>query len=386
MHRPLYIEVNLDALGRNLAAIRKILGAGVGVAAVIKQSAYGHGLLPVAKHLSSQGVDFFGVGSIEEAVALKENDLKDPVLVLSNCLPRAAEYFIEYGIIPTVMDMDFARGLNQVARQQGIVFPAHIKIDTGMGRLGVDYRLAYSFIKSLKELGNISLQGLYTHFPCADNDVDFTNHQIAVFNEFVDNFKKEGVSFQFYHCANSCGLAKYAHSHCNMVRPGLILYGINPCAGIDLDIEPVLSLKSKVIFIKRIEKGATVSYGRTYTAREPCFIATIAVGYADGYPWNLSNKAKVIIKDSFFDVVGRVCMDHIMVNLGNRADINPGDDVILIGRQGNLEVSASHLARWAGTIPYEIVSRLSLKIPRFYKSNLGVFACGNCQPADSFVE
>jgi alanine racemase len=216
-------------------------------------------------------------------------------------------------------------------------------------------------------LKQLRLEGIYTHFPVADSDPEFTNYQISAFNDLITRLEAKGISFRFHHCANSIGILNYPNAHFNMVRPGLILYGIKPAAEADVAVEPVLSLKSKVIFVKKIAKGAGVSYGRTYIARSARNIATVAVGYADGYPWALSNKAKVIINNKLYPLVGRVCMDHIMVDVRNAAGILPGKEVVLIGKAGDFRIGVEDLAQWADTIPYEIVSRLSLKIPRIYK-------------------
>lgn len=369
MTRPLWIEVDLRALRGNLGAVKKYLGPKVGVIATIKQSAYGHGLLPVARELGRQGIDFFGLGSIEEAIALREDSFDGSLLILSAVLDKFVNHFIRYNITPTVVDLGFARKLNKVAQGAGKIVPIHVKIDTGMGRLGTHVNLANTFIKKLSTFKNLFLEGIYTHFPVADTDLGFTNRQIGVFNNFIKQLAKEKISFKYCHCANSIGILKYPNAHFNMVRPGLILYGIKPAKGISLNVKPVLSLKSKVIFVKKIDKGMSVSYGRNYIAKGKINIATIAVGYADGYPWALSGKSKVIIRNSFFNIAGRVCMDHIMVDLGKRDDIKTGTEVILIGESKLKKISAEGLAKTAGTIPYEIISRLSLQIPRIYKNS-----------------
>jgi alanine racemase len=368
MYRPLHIEVNLAALRNNLSVVKGVVGENTKIIATVKQSAYGHGLIPVVRELVGEGVDCFGVGSIEEAILLRNNGFnKESILVLAATLPEFAASFIEYRIIPTVADIRFARAINEAAYQRGVVFPVHVKIDTGMGRLGLYYKDAHSFIKELKQLKNIFLEGLYTHFPSADTDCDFTNYQINAFNEFIKTLVKEDIYFKYCHCANSIGLANYPRSHFNMVRPGLILYGVKPARNLKLEIEPVLSLKSKIVFIKKIDKGRSVSYGRAYIAEKPTYIATVAAGYADGYPWNLSGTGKVIVKDGIFNIAGRVCMDHIMIDLGDRQDIDVGEEVVLIGKKNTLEITAEDVADWAKTIPYEIVSCLSLKIPRIYR-------------------
>lgn len=373
MFRPLWIEVDLRALRNNFKAIKKLVGDNVKVIATIKQSAYGHGIIPIAKELSLLGVDFFGVGSVEEGISLRESGIKEQIIILTVVLSKFAGYFIKYNLTPTIVDLKFARELNKEAeKKKGLIHPVHVKIDTGMGRLGLHYQDAYKFIRSLKKLRSISLEGVYTHFPAADTDLDFTNYQINIFNKFISKLKDEGITFKFQHCANSVGIANFSNSHFNMVRPGLMLYGIKPVGNIDLEMSPVLSLKSKIVFRKSVQKGVSISYGRTYITDYPALIATVAVGYADGYSWNLSNCAKVIIKDNFFDLVGRVCMDHIMVNLKDRQDIKVGDEVILIGRSRHVYITAEDVARWSKTIPYEIVSRLSLKIPRIYKYSLSL--------------
>jgi alanine racemase len=245
--------------------------------------------------------------------------------------------------------------------------PVHVKIDTGMGRLGPHYEDAYGFIRQLSKFKNIRLEGIFTHFPAADTNPKFTNCQIDIFNKFITELSGEGINFKYQHSANSIGLVNYPNSHFNMVRPGLILYGISPLPKASLKLKPVLSLKSRIVFIKKVAKGQGVSYGRTYIAKKPTLIATVAVGYADGYPWSLSNCSKVIIKGKIFNVAGRVCMDHIMVDLKDRKDIKLGQEVILLGKSKNVKITAEGLAQWAKTIPYEITSRLSLKIPRIYK-------------------
>lgn len=368
MYRPLWIEVDLNALRGNFKAIRNSLAKNVKIIATIKQQAYGHGLIPIARELSYLNVDYFGVGSIEEAVSLRENGFKEKILALSAILPCFSEEVLKYNIVPTVADVNFAKALNKTAAKHNTTIPVHVKIDTGMGRLGLHYDDAFGLISELKKLKNISLEGIYTHFPAADTDPDFTNYQINLFNRLIGILKSANIVFKYQHCANSLGIAHYPHSHFNLVRPGLILYGIKPSPEIPINLKPVLSLKSKIIFTKKIQKGMSVSYGRTFVAPKPTNVATVSIGYADGYPWSLSNSAKVIIKDKFFNLVGRVCMDHVMINLGERYDMKVADEVILIGKKNNLQITAEDVAVWAKTISYEIVSRLSLKIPRLYKN------------------
>ncbi len=368
MYRPLWIEIDLGALRYNFQKIKKIVGRKVKVMATLKQEAYGHGLIPLAKELSFLGVDFFGLGSLEEAIALRREGLEGPILILSAVDKKFAGELIKYKVTPTVVDLSFAEKLNREAKKRNKMLSIHVKIDTGMGRLGIWYKESMYFIKKLSHFKNLKQEGLYTHFPSADTDYKFTERQIRIFNEVVGALEKEGIKFEYLHCANSIGLMRYKEAHFNLVRPGLILYGIKP-SSLDIRVKPLLSLKSKVIFVKKVDKGRSISYGRTFIASRPCFVATVACGYADGYPWKLSNRSKVIIKDRVFNVVGRVCMDHIMVNLKN-FPIKTGEEVILIGNSPRHKITVEDLADYCDTIPYEIVSRLSLKIPRIYKNSI----------------
>ncbi len=368
MIRPLWIEVDLKALRHNVRFIKTCLRKNTEVLAVIKQGAYGHGLIPIAKELTKQGVKFLGVGSVEEALLLRKHAVRGSIIVLSSVLNNFVKLFLQYNIIPTIVDLKFAKKLNKEAYQKGKVVPVHVEVDSGMGRLGYYPKEAKIFIKELSKLRHISLEGIYTHFPAADTDCEFTKHQIEVFDRFILELKKEKITFKFCHCANSIGILNYPNAHFNMVRPGLILYGVRPGLGIEPDITPCLSLKTKVIFVKKINKGMSVSYECTFIAPRAGYIATVSVGYADGYLRSLSNNANVIIKDKLFSVAGRVCMDHIMIDLkDNKENVKIGDEVILIGKSKNLEIRAEDLAKWSKTISYEIVSRLSFKIPRIYK-------------------
>jgi len=368
MYRPLWIEIDLGALRYNFMKIKKIVGHRVKIMATLKQQAYGHGLIPLARELSHLGVDFFGLGSLEEAIILRRGGFKEDILVLSVVDKRFVSEFVKYRVIPTVVDLPFARSLNREAKRRRKKIPIHVKIDTGMGRLGVWYNDSFDFIKSVVRFPNLELEGIYTHFPVADVDVRFTRNQIKTFNAVVECLEEEGIKFKYHHCANSIGLIRYKEAHFNIVRPGLILYGIKP-SHLDMKFKPVLSLKSKVIFVKKVGKGRSISYGRTFIASSSRFIATVACGYADGYPWSLSNRSKVIIRNKLFNVVGRVCMDHIMVDLRN-CHVRVGEEVILIGKSQSKSITVEDLASLCGTIPYEIVSRLSLKIPRIYKNSL----------------
>ena len=367
MFRPLWIEIKLENLRKNLSLVRRYVGESVKILATVKQNAYGHGLIRIANELDNLGVNFFGVGSLEEAIALRECGIKKPILVLTALLPSTIKLLIKYRVKPTVVDLAFARRLDKEAKRLAKKVDIHIKVDTGMGRLGVWWEDAKKFICKVCNLKNLYVEGLFTHFPSADTDYSFTTFQIKSFNTLIKECAKEGIFFRYLHSANSIALIKYKSSHFNLVRPGLILYGINPYSRMNIELAPLLSLKSKVIFLKKVDRGRSISYGRTYITKRSTIIATIGCGYADGYPFALSNRGKVIIKGKFFKIAGRVCMDHFMVDIGNNGNIKIKDTVTLIGREKKVKLKVEDLARWANTIPYEIVSRLSLSVPRIYK-------------------
>jgi alanine racemase len=366
MHRKVWVDIDLGALSENLKKVRKFVGHSVKIAAILKQSAYGHGLIPVARRLYQEGIDYFGVGSINEAIQLREDGYRGQILLLSVVSKELAPFFIRFGITPTVVEDDFAQELNYQAAKIKKVIPVHVKVDTGMGRLGFYPNQIYSFVEKIKKLNFISLEGIYTHFPVADTNFSFTQQQLKIFQDLINRLKEKDINFKYYHSANSLGVVNYPDSYLNMVRPGLILYGIKSYQDLEIELEPVLSFKAKIIFIKEVPQGKTVGYGADFVAKSNRRIATVSVGYADGYPWALSNKSQVLIKGKLFNIAGRVCMDHIMVDLGNDKEIKKEDTVTLIGKEKDKQITAENLAAWAQTIPYEIVTCISKDIPRHY--------------------
>ncbi|MFO8053193.1 MAG: alanine racemase [Candidatus Omnitrophota bacterium] len=368
MKRQIWVDINLEALSDNLRRVRKLVGDSVRIIAILKQSAYGHGLIPIARRLYEEGINYFGVGSINEAIQLREDGYRGQILLLSVVSKELVPFFIRFGITPTVVDQSFAQELNCQASKTKITVPVHVKVDTGMGRLGFYPDQTYSFVEELKKLKFISLEGIYTHFPVADTNSKFTKQQLKVFQNLIKKLKKRDIDFKYYHSANSLGVINYPDSYLNMVRPGLILYGIKPSSDLNIEVNPVLSFKSKVIFVKEVPAGKTIGYGGDFVTKKKTMIATASVGYADGYPWALSNCAKVLINGELFEVVGRICMDHIMINLGQNRKIKKGETVTLIGREKDKEITAQDLADWAQTIPYEIVTRISKEVPRHYSA------------------
>jgi alanine racemase len=271
----------------------------------------------------------------------------------------------KYRLTPTVCTEGLADILNRRARALGKVINVHVKVDTGMGRLGVIHHDALALLKYIDRLKFIRLEGLFTHFAFADLDAEFTERQIDLFNRLVEKLQKEAIRPPLLHAANSMGTLDFRHSHFNMVRPGLIIYGLYPKEKIKIKLKPVLSLKTRIIYLKRLPKGSGISYGHIYVTKKESTIVTLPIGYGDGYPRNLSNLAPVLIGGRRFQISGRVCMDQIMVDVGD-LPVKVGQEVTLIGRQGKNKITCEELAELAGTIPYEIACGLGSRIPRVY--------------------
>jgi len=364
-YRPTWAEVNLDHLAHNFKEARSLLSPKTKILVTVKADAYGHGLVEVAKRLVACRVDYLGVASIDEGIKLRKAGIQVPILLLGLVLKKDIGPLFTYRLIPTVCNRMMACALSVKAAALRQRIPVHIKVDTGMGRIGVLPSEVLKLATDIWKLKHIQLQGIFTHFPLADSDRKFTIKQINLFNQLVNDLKKRGINIPLMHAANSIGLIDYPASHFTMVRPGLVIYGLHPKKNLKLDLKPVLSLKTRIVFIKQVGSGSGVSYGLTYLTKRPTRIVTLPVGYGDGYPRNLSNLAPVLIGGRRFRISGRICMDQIMVDVGN---FKPkiGQEVVLIGKQGREQITAEELADLSGTISYEIVCGLGSRIPRIY--------------------
>jgi alanine racemase len=366
-YRPTWAEINLNNIEYNLSQIKSRVASGTKVLVTVKADAYGHGLIPVAKRLSACGVDFFGVASIDEGIKLREAGIQTPVLILGLILKQDMAPLFKYNFSTTVCEESLPKALNNMARKLKKRINVHIKVDTGMGRIGVKHYDAYNLVAKISKLKYVNTEGLFTHFAFADLNKKFTFYQIDLFDRLVGKLNKDGIRIPLVHAANSMGLLDYKNSHFTMVRPGLITYGLYPKDNLKIRLKPVLSLKSKVVFIKKVSRGIGISYGHDYITRKATRIATLPIGYGDGYPRNLSNKAEVLIGGRRFKMCGKICMDQIMVDIRG-AKVKVADEVVLIGAQGKEKITAEELALKSGTIPYEIVCGLGSRIPRVYKS------------------
>jgi alanine racemase len=366
--RPTYAQIDLQALRQNYRALKQFSG-GKKVMAVVKANAYGHGLEDCARALVSEGVSFFGVGFLEEGIALRRAGIKVPILVLGGAVGYQAALFLEYNLDLTISSIALARKVAEEVKHNGHRARAHLKIDTGMGRIGVNWQTAMPFIEEATSLPELDVVGIYSHFATADEeDGAFTQEQLDRFNQLLAEIKARQIKIPHVHIANSGALLKHPDSRFDMVRLGISLYGYAPSDHIALpvNLEPVLSLISEAVFVKRVPEGTPVSYGCTWRAPSETTIVTVPIGYGDGYPRALSNQGQVLIRGQRMPVVGTVCMDQIMVDAGE-IRVEVGDPVVLIGRQGDQRITALEVAGWLKTIPYEVTTQISARVPRVFE-------------------
>ena len=372
--RPTRVYVDLNAISHNVREIRRKVGPGVEIMAVVKADAYGHGAAQVASAALNNGANWLGVALAEEGVSLRKSGIIAPILILSQTFPNQAKKVIRYGLTASVCSLELAEHLSVAATQEAKKAKVHIKVDTGMGRLGITPHEAAGFIRRVERLPNLEVEGIFSHLATADeNDPRFALAQIQKFSDLVDDLEKSGIKLPYKHIANSAALMRFPQALFNMVRPGIIIYGLSPFSfgqvpadlKRGLDLKPALSFVTRIAYSKKVPAGFGISYGRTYVTKKETFISTLPVGYADGYMRALSGKAMVLIRGKRFPVVGRICMDQCMVDTGDLY-VEPGEDAVLIGRQGSDEISADEVASWCGTIGYEVTCAISKRVPRFY--------------------
>ncbi|MGI5888279.1 MAG: alanine racemase [Oscillospiraceae bacterium] len=369
-----WAEIDLDALRSNFDAIKSRLKPETKVLAVIKADAYGHGAVPVAKVLEKKGADWFAVATFEEALELRDAGISRPILLLGYAFPDKVSEAVMRNVTLTVSSLDHAKAISEEAERFGLSPKVHIKIDTGMSRLGIraaDEASAIEDIVSICGMKNLTVTGIFTHFSSADgtseSDDAETNKQYIMFSSLIDKLAGMGITFDTVHCANSAAIFKYPQYQCGMVRAGIALYGIDP-AGIgdpSYGLKPVMSLKATVTDIRTIEEGDTVGYSRTFTAQRRSRIATIAIGYADGISRRLSNNFYVYSEAGLLPIVGNVCMDQMMVDATDASgSLKPGDTVTIFG--GGSPIDIYNIAGTIGTIPYEVLCGISKRVKRVY--------------------
>ena len=365
--RPTRIVVDLDVLAGNLRAIRAHVG--VPVMPIVKANAYGHGLVPVAHHLQAQGVEQLGVAFVEEGMALRRAGITVPILVLGGILGRQVTQLIQHDLEITVSSLDKLRKVEAAAERLGRKAVVHLKIDTGMERIGVHSYSCGPMIEAAAASSWCTVKGVYSHLACADDPASpMTALQLERFLEACAHFERIGAPMPIRHLANSGGVLHYPQTWLDMVRPGIMLYGVLPDPGAHrtVDVKPALSLISQVVYFKTVLAGHPVGYGATWAPPHDTHVVTVPIGYGDGYPRALSNRGEVLIRGHRRPIVGRLCMDQFMVDLGPDGSAYVEDDVVLIGTQGGETISVEDVAQRAGTIGYEILTRLNERVPREY--------------------
>ncbi len=360
--RPTWAEINLEAVAHNFRLMKELVGDSVGVLSVVKADAYGHGAVEVSKVLVESGTDMLGVATLEEALELRDYGIEVPILILGGVRPEEVPLVVEHDLTPFLFSIDVAKELERESAKVQKKTAYHLKFDTGMTRLGVMREECEQFLNELSGLDNIFMEGVLTHLATAFTDSDEnTYNQISDLNNLVELVKSKGFRPSYLHAANSAAIQKYPESRYNLVRPGIVLYGFGNYLG--LDLKPVMKLKSRIIRLSHVSKGTPVSYGGKFVTKRPSVIATIPVGYADGYTRRLSSKGMVSIHGALAPVAGDVCMDFIMADVTYIADIKVGDEVVLFGDE---LVSVIDLAQIAGTISYELLSNIGKRVPRLY--------------------
>jgi alanine racemase len=376
--RPTWAEIDLDALAANFQEVRRLVGAEVRVMAVVKADAYGHGAAACARRLAAEGADWFAVALPEEGIELRRAGIEQPILCLEGFWEGQAGACLKHRLVPVIYRLDMAEAFASAARAAGIVADIHVKIDTGVGRLGVRYGAAAAeFARALKKITHLRVDGLMTHFASADDAASdsFTEEQSARFHATCDSFRAEGHAPNFIDMANSAATFAHTSMRGNMVRTGGVLYGlwrdVLQTQSEPPPLRPVLAVRSQIILLKWIDAGETLGYGCTFKATRPTLVATLPIGYHDGYVRALSNRGRVIVRGQFAPVAGRVSMDLTLLDVTDVQGVELKDEVTLIGVCGQLSVTAEEIAKTASTISYEITCGISARVPRKFKGERG---------------
>jgi alanine racemase len=370
-------QISLAAVKNNIHALKSMITKKSKFMAVVKADAYGHGAVNIAKHALLSGADTLGVARLDEAVELRDAGITAPLLVFGYIYPLQAALVHDLNLTVTIYNYDMAKALSKAASQQGVKIQVHLKIDTGMGRVGmivnnlkVTRKKNIEHIKKTIELPGIEIQGIYTHLAAADHkERTYTNQQLNLFDSLLNDLKKENIEFEICHAANSAGILEYPDSHYDMVRAGISLYGLYPSMAIDtsrVDLTPAMTLKSVITSVRKVSSGFKVSYGMTHETKQATILASVPIGYADGFSRLFSSKGYMLVKGEKAPIVGRVCMDQTIIDVGHIPDVQVEDEVVLIGSQGDRVITADELAQNINTINYEIVSSLTPRVKRVY--------------------
>jgi alanine racemase len=367
--RPTLCFVDLDALRWNFHSIRDKVGSRTKVLSMVKANAYGHGASGVARTLEEEGSDAFGVATLEEGVELRQAKIHSPIIVLAGVYPEQLDELFEHDLTPVVHEIERLRHLDAAVQSRGASLNIHLKVDSGMGRIGLLAAEIDSWLPELKKLKALEIDGVFSHFSSAESvDGHYTRKQLEIFQGVVSRLRAEGISPRLVHLANSAAIITLPPAYFDMVRPGLMLYGIYPSPAMtkQITLKPALSWKTRILQLKKVPAGSSISYGQTFITERESLIATLPIGYADGYQRLLSNRGEVLVQGQRAPVIGRVCMDLTMIDVTDIAKTEQGDEVVLLGRQDNAEISADEMAGWSNTISYEILTSIGARVPRIY--------------------
>ena len=364
--RPTYCTIDLAALRWNFNQVKKLVGPRVKVLSVVKANAYGHGAVACARALADAGSDAFGVATVEEAIELRDAGIRAPMLVLTSICPEQLDEFLKHDLTPALSDTQTMSALEKLLQKRSAQLKFHLKIDSGMGRLGLLYSAIDSWLPEVAKLKALRLEGLFSQLANSDGDADYSAEQVKNFRAAEKSLRAAGLAPAELHLANSGGVIGVPDAHGTMVRPGIMLYGC--CPGPELahkvELKPVLSWHTHIMQVKELPAGASVGYGRTFTAKRKSRIAALPLGYADGYHRLLSNRGAVLVRGKRAPVAGRISMDLTMIDVTDIAGVTQGDEVVLIGRQGAENISADEVAGWAETISYEVLTSVGARVPR----------------------
>lgn len=368
---PTYATVNLAALAHNLSCIKRYLSPDCEVMAIVKANAYGHGAEETARALARQGVGRFAVASLDEGIALRQAGISASIVVLGALFEEQAFDLVAHQLTPVVSDGHIIPALAKAARSHPTPYPIHLKVETGMGRLGFTPEELLSLLDNPLLRSPLQVEGMMTHLADADGkDSTFTERQLGAFRHMVGQIRQRGFTIPLVHTANSAAIVRFPDAHFSLVRPGIMLYGYHtlPATVPAPDLKPVLSLHTTIVQLRNIPQGGTVSYNGTFVATRPTRIAVLPIGYADGYSRQLSHRGSVLIRGRRAPIVGLVCMDMIMVDVTDIASVQVGEIVTLIGQQGGESIWADEVAGWIDTIPYEVLCGIGSRVPRLYES------------------
>ena len=359
--------INLRAIAHNVGQIRKRVGKNTDIMAVVKADGYGHGAVEVSMAALKSGAHCLGVAVPEEGEQLRKAGVDAPITVLGLIQPEEVDRVVDFNLEQTLCSLEVAEALNQIASNKGTVVNVHLKIDTGMGRVGVQPEDALTFARVVGRFRNLNLKGIFSHFSCADEvDKTFAKNQVGVFEGVVRELEASGIKIPQRHMANSAAILDLPESYFDLVRPGIMIYGLNPSNEVShrIELRPAMTFMTRVTFVKRVPSGSSISYGRTFTTQKETLVATLPVGYADGYSRLLSGRSEVLIHNRRVPLIGRVCMDMCMIDASIVENVQPGDEVILFGEG----LPADEIAEKIGTINYEVVCAVSRRVPRVYRT------------------